>query len=227
MTQNAIQKMTVVEVTAFTKDIIKLILKPSKDFEYHAGQYTTLGLEKTDLRPFSMASAPQKDGLLEFHIRLLHDNEWMASLFSVKKGITVYVDAPKNQYSIDSNNDKQNIILIAGGTGFAPMKALLEALLIQNKKQIIKFYWGVNHVSDLYSNQEMLDFCKKNNQLKYIPVVSKDTFFKGQKGLVHQIVLLNHPDLSNYRVYLCGPWEMQKIAKEDFLKAGLTEKQFN
>ncbi len=225
MTKDNIQKMTVIEINHFTNDIIKLILKSSKYFNYCAGQYVMMGLEKEDLRPFSMASAPREDGLIEFHIRLLEDNEWMINLFNVKKNDFVYIEGPKDQYKVDKNNSL-NIILIAGGTGFAPMKAILERLLALNKTFTIDFYWGARQSSDLYSHQEMLETCQKHNQVNYIPVISEHEF-KGRKGLVHKAVLSDHPNLSNYRVYLCGSWPMQEAAKTDFLKAGLKENLFN
>lgn len=225
MTQKLIQKMRVVEACPLGDDIIKLMLKPTEPFKYRAGQYVLLGLEEQDLRPFSMACSPRTDGLLEFHIRFLPENEWMADMFDVVEGDSLYVDGPKDQYKIDPQMGLSSIF-IAGGTGFAPMKALLESLLANNNQQIIEFYWGARQASDLYAHQEMLELCQQHELLNYIPVVSEGGF-SGQKGLVHQTVLSNHPDLSKSRVYLCGSWAMQEAAKVDFLAAGLKEEHFN
>jgi len=224
MSQN--QQMTVVEVTPLTEHIIRLKLKPSQPFNYTAGQYVLLGFEEADLKPFSIANAPSEDGLLAFHIRKQADNDWMTALFEVKAYDTLWVSEPKDQYAADLTTDLP-IILVAGGTGFAPMKALLEVYLAEQKEQIIEFYWGARHLEDLYEHEQMLALCTQHHNLNYIPVLSDEARFVGKTGLVHQAVLGDHPDLSKFRVFVCGPWPMQEAAKQDFMAAGLPENQFN
>lgn len=227
MTQQ-IFKMTVIEVCPLAEEIIQLWVKSDDDFSYSAGQYVMLGLEEDDLKPFSIANAPQENGLLEFHIRRMPDNDWMDALFDVKAFDTLYVDGPKDQYQLDEAtlNSSNSILLVAGGTGFAPMKALLDSLLVLNTNKIIEFYWGARQASDLYAHDTLLKLCQTHHQLNYIPVVS-DGDFSGRQGVVHQAVLSDHPDLSAARVYLCGPWPMQEAAKADFLAAGLPQDCFN
>ena len=220
-----LQKMTVVETVLLTPDILQLLLSPVEEFTYQAGDYVMLGFDAADLKPFSIASAPRSDGLMSVHIRNHDDSDWMLTLFDVKRYDTLMVQGPKSQYQLSLPLNKP-VIFVAGGTGFAPMKALLEVALTQNTDQIIEFYWGARTQEDLYLHTDMLSLCKQYPSLNYIPVVS-DEPFAGRNGLVHKAVLQDHPSLANFRVYLCGPWEMQATAKAEFLAAGLTECQFN
>lgn len=220
-----LQKMTVVETVLLTPDIIKLVLSPTETFVYQAGDYVMLGLDSADLKPFSIASAPRPDGLVEVHIRNQDDSDWMVELFEVRRYDTVSVQGPKSQYQL-ALPLIQPVIFVAGGTGFAPMKALLEVALVEQSDQIIEFYWGVRTQQDLYWHAQMLTLCKQHANLNYIPVVSDEPFV-GRTGLVHKAVLQDHTNLEGFRVYLCGPWEMQATAKAEFLAAGLTECQFN
>ncbi|MBN2864420.1 MAG: NAD(P)H-flavin reductase [Thiotrichales bacterium] len=220
-----LQKMTVVDTVLLTPDIIQLLLSPLQPFSYQAGDYVLLGLDEVDLKPFSIASAPRLDGLVELHIRNHDDSDWMLALFDVKRYDTVFVQGPKAQYQLELPMDKP-VVFVAGGTGFAPMKALLDVALQQPLEQIIEFYWGVRTQADLYWHVEMLGLCKNYPNLNYIPVIS-DEDFSGRTGLVHKAVLQDHPSLVGFRVYLCGPWEMQTTAKAAFLAAGLPVEQFN
>lgn len=220
-----LQKMTLVERVLLTPDIIQLLLNPSEPFNYQAGDYVLVGLDEAELKPFSIASAPRLDGMIELHIRNHDNSDWMAALFEVQRYDLLFVQGPKAQYQLDAHLDKP-LIFVAGGTGFAPMKALLEVALKQGSEQIIEFYWGARTAADLYQHADMLSLCKQYPNLNYLPVVS-EADFGGRTGLVHQAVLQDHPDLSGFRVYLCGPWPMQQSAKADFLAAGLPESQFN
>lgn len=220
-----LQKMIVVEAVLLTPDIIKLVLSPTETFAYQAGDYVMLGLDKADLKPFSIADAPRPDGLVVVHIRNQDDSDWMVELFEVKRYDALNVQGPKSQYQLALPLTLP-VIFVAGGTGFAPMKALLEVALTQQSDQIVEFYWGVRTQQDLYWHAQMLNLCKQYPNLNYIPVVSDEPFV-GRTGVVHKAVLQDHPSLEGFRVYLCGPWEMQATAKAEFVVAGLRECQFN
>ncbi len=222
---DAIHPLKVVQSNHLTQQIIQLLLQPEKPIKYQAGDYLMLGFDTNDLKPFSIAAAPREDGLLECHIRTQADSPWMQKLCTVKAGDHLVMQGPKPQMQLKSSCNP--VIFVAGGTGFAPMKALLDELLRQEASQPIEFYWGARTPDELYANQIMLDLSAKHENLNYIPVISDDTHdWEGKAGFVHQQVLKDHPEMNKFLVYLCGPWDMVQTAKQDFFAAGLAENHF-
>lgn len=212
--------LKVVHCEKFTPHIIQLLLRPDFPVAYAAGQYIMLGFEREDLKPFSIASAPREDGLIECHIRKQADSVWMEKLFAVRPGDTLVMQGPKDQMQIQPAH--QPIIFVAGGTGFAPMKALLDEYLKQNTEVPLHFYWGVRQCEDLYMHDQMRDLERKHGNLIYVPVISEDDpAWKGLTGLLHLQVLEDYPSLEHKTVYMCGPWPMIEAAKKDFTAAGL------
>lgn len=199
-------------------------LKPEFAFNHQAGDYIMLGFNPDDLKPFSIANAPREDGLLELHIRNEQASDWMQTLFALEKGATLYSSPAKPQMQLQPET-KLNIF-IAGGTGLAPMKALLEARLAEGMTQPTKLYMGARHSEELYLEQAMQQLAKETPLFEYIPVVSEQEDYQGLKGLVHQIALAQNPDLSQSHVYICGAWAMVNKAKDDFMAAGLKTAQF-
>ena len=212
--------LKVVHIEHFTRDIIQLLMKPDFPIQYAAGQYIMLGFNTDELKPFSIASAPREDGLIECHIRKQSDSQWMTKLFNSQVGDILIMQGPKNQMAVQPAH--QPILFVAGGTGFAPMKALLEELLRQNVEVPMHFYWGARHVNELYMHSAMQELERTHANLLYIPVISDETaHWPGKKGLVHQQVLKDYPSLTHKTVYMCGPWPMMETAKADFVQAGL------
>ncbi|MBN2647826.1 MAG: oxidoreductase [Thiotrichales bacterium] len=208
-----------------TSDILLLLLKPQQPIAYHAGQYILLGFEAEALKPFSIAAAPRTDGLIECHIRDHEHSPWMQKLFALPNGESLLFEGPKEQMRLADNH--RPVIFVAGGTGFAPMKALLEELLRHQAAMPIDFYWGARTPADLYMHQQMIALSQKHANLNYVPVISEQTeHWNGAQGLVHQQVLREHPNLAAYQVYLCGPWAMQQTAKTDFTAAGMDLQHF-
>jgi len=207
---------TVQKTKLATEDTMLLLLKSNTPFEYQAGDYIMLSMDGEEFKPYSIASAPREDGLIELHIRNQADTPFMAKLFEVKVGQVLYVTGPNKQYSLD--DCAQDIILIGGGTGFAPMKSLLDALLADKCANQIQFYWGASKVEDFYLHDEMMALSEQHENLTYTEVMT---------GLVHEKVMADFTDLSDKRVYLCGPWNMISTVKEDFIKQGLLEENYN
>lgn len=229
MLQTALQPMSVEKTEKLTENTLLLLLRPSKEFVYHGGQYVMLGLLPTDLKPFSIASASRTDGLIELHIRNQDNSQWMQDLFALNVGETVYVDGPNNQYELDPIDmlKSRRIILVAGGTGFAPMKALLDELLKQDQSLSIEFYWGARSEEDLYLDQAMQQLAETHQNIRYITSVSGDFAEHPDQRGIHHKVLQDHSDLTQARVYLCGPWPMVESAKTSFIAAGLSPDAFN
>lgn len=224
------QIFKVIQVEHFSTDTLQLILKPTQPFRYQAGDYLLLGFEQEDLKPFSIASSPRNDGHIELHIRKHEDNAWNQRLFTLEAGDEVLVDGPKPQYKLDDNlcETQKPILFVAGGTGFAPLKALLDELMASGCSNPIQFYWGSRQKEDLYMRKQMIALAKHHANLDYIEVLSEPSPTNTSlSGLVHKVVLEQHPSLADFRVYLCGPWPMVQAAKEEFAAAGLPDSQFN
>lgn len=204
----------------FTADTLLLQLRACEPFQYAAGDYLMAGFDAEDLKPFSIASSPRNDGLIELHIRNRLGTKFMEDLFKITVGDELIISGPNKQYQLDNelDNYQHDIILVAGGTGFAPMKSILDELLAQNFKNKIYFYWGATKQEDFYLHSEMIGLEKHHDNLVYMEVLS---------GFVHQQVLVEHPNLADKRIYLCGAWDMNTKAKEDFLLAGLAEENYN
>lgn len=227
MASQALQKMTLVHSEKLTDNTLLLRLKPFSTFDFHGGQYVMMGMEKEELKPFSIASANRDDDLIELHIRDTEHSEWMQTLFDLDIGTILWSSVAANQYELASPKQlkEKTVILIAGGTGYAPMRALLDELLKRPNPPKIEFYWGAKTQEELYRDNEMKQLAAQYDNISYIPVLS------GERGVaergVHRRVLTDHLDLSNVHIYLCGPWAMLDAAKKDFIAAGLTPDQFN
>lgn len=215
-----IHTLKVVHLEHLTEHILQLLMKPDFPIQYSAGQYIMLGFETADLKPFSIASAPREDGLIECHIRKQVESDWMTRLFAIQVGDQLVMQGPKDQMSVQPAHNP--IIFVAGGTGFAPMKALLDQLLRQKVEVPMHFYWGARHSDELYLHKTMQDLERQHANLLYIPVVSEeDASWQGLTGLVHKQVLKDYPSLEHKTVYMCGAWPMMQAAKADFAKVGL------
>ncbi len=220
MTMDTLHTLQVVHTQLFTPQIIQILLKPEHPIAYSAGQYIMLGFNAKELKPFSIAAAPRDDGLIECHIRNEANSEWMQKLFAVQTGDQVVMEGPKDQIKLQPA--LQPIILLAGGTGFTAIKALLEALIKETSSVPIYLYWGARSQADLYLHKEMIALTKVHANVKYIPVLSEEkAAWNGATGLVHQQVLKDHPSLQHFTLYMCGPWPMIQTAKVEFEAAGL------
>lgn len=224
--ENITHILKVVQANKLAPQIIQLLLKPEHPIQYTAGDYIMLGFDTEELKPFSIADAPRDDGLIECHIRKQTDNDWMTQLFEIEVGDNLVMQGPKAQMKLQPAHE--TIIFVAGGTGFAPMRALLNESIHQDITVPITFYWGARCIEELYLHSWMIDIAQKHPHIEYIPVISDNfTHWQGETGLVHNAVIKNQPNLEKHTLYMCGPWLMIQTAKEAFLKAHLHENNLN
>lgn len=225
-----LQDMHVEATHRFNSDTLQLRLRPSQPFHFKGGQYVLLGFNESELKPFSIANATHAEPIVELHIRDHDQTPWMQQIFALQPGDTLKVKGPNPQYALDWAHlpfSETPIFLIAGGTGFAPMKAVLDELLAMETTPPIHFYWGARTQEDLYLHATMQSLAEKNPRLHYQAVLSEASIDERPPGLVHKQVLVDYPDLSGVRVLVCGPWPMQEAAKADFIEAGLEDSLFN
>lgn len=198
-----------------TNDVMALYLKlPANErLQFLAGQYIDILQKNGKPRSFSLANAPHDDELLELHIRYIAGGSFTHHVFNTMKERDILrIKGPLGTFFLREDSDKP-LIFIASGTGFAPVKAIIEHALHTGFKREMHFYWGVRKQFDFY----MLDKIKgwESQGVKFTPVVS-DEPWDGRTGFVHQAVLDDFRDLSGYAVYACGSPVMVESAGREF-----------
>jgi CDP-4-dehydro-6-deoxyglucose reductase, E3 len=205
-------------------DVIGLTLKlPRGDapFRYLPGQYVDFLLEGSRRRSFSLANAP--DGAtLEMHLRLVPGGRfahWVAH--DMPDRAILRFEGPLGAFYVRDDSERP-LLFVAGGTGFAPIKGMLEAQLARGLPRPAHLFWGARSRRDLYLHQLAQDWAQQYSGFRYTPVLSQpDADWDGSHGLVHDAVLQAYPDLSGYEVYASGPPVMVHALKSAFPRAGL------
>ena len=189
--------------------VIRLILELPKTerLEFLPGQYVDFILPGGKKRSFSLANSPHQDQILEFHIRYYDGGIFSEYAFNkLKNNAPQRIEGPLGQFTL--HNSDRPIIMIAGGTGFAPIKSIVEYTLKINDPRSIHFYWGARLKPDLYLNEIATQWAEKYPHITYTPVLSEiDNLenWSGRTGYVHEAVIEDYSDLSDHDVYACGP----------------------
>ncbi len=226
-----ISVMRVVEKTLLADDIVGLRLRPEADFVWKAGQYLEIVLEEGKRRPFSIANAPHSDNGVELHIRHVPGGDFSARVFNeLQVGDGLDVRGPLGRLHPHEDGDRP-LLFVAGGTGFAPVKALIEHYLHRDDARRMRLYWGARDRHALYMDRSIRAWASRNPTFDYVPVVEIGAAVETQgdpadgirQGIVHETVLADHPDLSRHDVFLGGPPGMVAACREAFLAAGLPE----
>lgn len=185
------------------EDVMVLFLKlPTNErLQFLAGQYIDILQKDGKPRSFSLANAPHDDEFLQLHVRNIAGGAFTQHVFNeMKERDILRIKGPLGTFFLREDSEHP-IIFIASGTGFAPVKAIIEHALHIGFKRPMHLYWGVRKQSDLY----MLDKVKEweAHGIRFTPVVS-DEAWAGRTGFVHQAVVDDYADLSGHRVYACG-----------------------
>jgi len=212
-------------------DVIVLSLKlPANErLQFLAGQYIEFLLKDGKRRAFSIANAPHDDGFLQLHIRLIAGGEFTGHVFgAMKEKDILRFQGPYGSFFLREESTKP-MILLAGGTGFAPIKALVEHAIHHNIARPMQIYWGARNRAGLYLPDLPLEWAAAHSHVRYVPVLSDATeqdAWQGRTGLVHRAVLEDHADLSAYQVYACGAPAMIDAARTEFVVRGLPAEEF-
>ena len=209
--------------------VLQLQLPANDTFHYRAGQYIEFLLRDGARRSYSMANAPQGSSV-ELHIRHMPGGKFTDHVFgAMKEKEILRVEGPHGSFYLREDSEKP-LILLASGTGFAPIKALLEHMLAQDIARKATLYWGGRRPADLYMDAWVREFQSRMPTLDYVPVVSDalpSDQWTGRTGFVHQAVLADFADLSTYQVYACGAPIVVESAKRDFVaQAALPDEEF-
>jgi len=199
--------------------IVSLKLPANDRLQYLAGQYVDFLLKDGRRRSFSIATAPEDDTLLDLHVRHVPGGYFSGQLFNEFKGREILrIEGPLGNFFLREDSDKP-IILVAGGTGFAPIKAVIEHALHHAVDRQMVLYWGVRSRADLYLPDLPVEWQRTHPNFTFIPVLSDPLpadHWPGRTGFVHKAVMTDFTDLSGYQVYACGGPAMIDIARREF-----------
>lgn len=201
--------------------LVSLQLPANERLQYRAGQYIEFMLKDGKRRSYSMANAPHLDAQISLHIRHMPGGVFTDQVFStLKERDILRFEGPHGSFFLREESDKP-IILLASGTGFAPIKALVEHLIFIESKRPVTLYWGGRRPADLYMHALCLEWAQTLPYFKYVPVISNaesTDAWQGRTGFVHQAVMADHADLSGYQVYACGAPIVVESAQRDFVQ---------
>ena len=210
--------------------VLYLKLPTGERLQFLAGQYIDILLKSGKRRSFSMANAPHNDQLIELHVRKSPGGAFSSYVFEeMKERAILRFEGPLGTFYLREDDDKP-MIFVAGGTGFAPIKAIIEHAFNYGEDRPIVFYWGVRALRDLYMPDLPIRWQQEHPNFTYIPVISDplpEDRWEGRTGFVHQAVLDDFADLSGYQVYACGAPAMTDVARKTFVEErGLPEDEF-
>ncbi len=204
-------------------DVIRFVVKLPKGerFDYLPGQYIDFLLEDGRRRSFSLANAPNGE-TLEMHLRITPGGRfarWVQR--EMPDRAILRFEGPLGAFYIREKPERP-IVMVAGGTGFAPLKAMLEGLFAAGLKRPVHLFWGARRRADLYLHALVEQWARQHPLFRYTPVLSEpDADWRGETGLVHEAVLRAHPQLGGHAAYLSGPPAMVRAGKDAFIAAGL------
>lgn len=205
--------------------VIYLKLPTNERLQFLPGQYIDILLKDGKRRSFSLANAPQDDEFLQLHARNYPGGVFSEHVFTrMKEKDILRIEGPLGSFYLrEAPNDQTTLIFLASGTGFAPIKSILEHIFSmlpsQESRRKLLLYWGVRVKADLYLDDLVRKWTRTYKNFSYIPVLSDalpSDEWAGRVGLVHQAVLEDIPNLASYQVYACGSPLMVKAAYQDF-----------
>ena len=214
-------------------DVMQVWLRlPSVErLPFHAGQYLDVLLEGGRRRSFSIASPPHDSRLIELHVRRVQGGGFTERLFGgedesaaapLGAGALLRIEGPIGQFVYREGAGP--LVMVAGGTGFAPLKSILRHVLETGIRRPVHLYWGARHQQDLYEEARVLEWLGRFPQLTYTAVLSEATRIEAthqRTGWVHEAVLADHPSLAATEVYAAGPPAMIEALRASFPRHGL------
>ena len=212
--------------------IVKLQLPANEILRYRAGQYVEVILRDGGRRSYSLANAPHTQDAapgIELHLRHMPGGVFTDQVFgSLKEKDILRLEGPYGSFYLREASAKP-MVLLASGTGFAPIKAIIEQMQNKGSTRSATLYWGGRRAQDLYLQSWVQSKLKEMPQLRYVAVISDalpEDLWSGRTGFVHLAVLQDFPDLSGHQVYACGAPIMVDSARADFLRCGLPDDEF-
>jgi CDP-4-dehydro-6-deoxyglucose reductase, E3 len=200
--------------------------------QFHAGQYLQLLMPDasgsgTSGRAFSIASAPEQTDVIELHVRAMADHESAQEVIRhLQSRSVVTIELPFGNGRLPAT--ERPLLMIAGGTGFAPMKALIESSIARGEMRTLHLYWGAGTPAAFYWHQELQALAEAHPRLHYVPVLHRaDPSWTGAVGLPHELAAAQHPDLSRYEIFVSGSEGMARAVYRDYQQRGVADTQLH
>ncbi len=209
-------------------DVMRLYLKlpATERLQFLAGQYLDILLKDGSRRGFSIANAPHDDAFIELHVRYIEGGRFTHHVFNqMKEKDILRIEGPLGSFFLREES-KRPIILMGGGTGFAPLKGMIEHAFHVGLDRPMHLFWGVRAKRDLYLHELALSWIAQHPNFHYTPVLSDpqpEDQWRGETGFVHEAVMHAYPDLSGQQVYMSGPPAMINAARKAFREYSLPE----
>lgn len=206
-------------------DVMQVMLRlpESERLQFLAGQYIEFILKDGRRRAFSIANAPHEDQFLELHIRHVPGGSFTGHVFDeMKDRALLRINGPLGSFYLREESTRP-VIMMAGGTGFAPLKGMLEHAFHIGFKPPVHLFWGVRQQRDLYMDELVKTWVRQHPQLRYTPVLSEPEAgagWQGETGLVSDAVLKSCPELDAFDIYMSGPPAMIEAATPLFFAHG-------
>jgi len=221
----------IARLTPLAPDVMQLWLRlPAVErLRFHPGQYLDVLLENGRRRSFSIASPPHDSEALELHVRRVSGGGFSERLFgagalegALGTGALLRIEGPIGQFSYREGVGP--VLMVAGGTGFAPLKSMLRHVLETGIRRDLHLYWGARHTQDVYEEALVLEWVRRHPQLKFTAVLSEASAAEAahhRAGWVHEALLADYPDLARFEVYAAGPPAMIEAMRASFPLQGL------
>lgn len=204
--------------------VLTLQLPATETFRFYAGQYVEIILKDGKRRSYSMANPPHSAASLELHVRhlpggMFTDHVFGAGATQMKEREILRVEGPFGSFFLREDSDLP-IVMLASGTGFAPIKAIVEHMIHNNIKRPVTLYWGGRRPADLYMHTLAQQWAQTLPDFTYVPVVSDalpEDGWTGRTGFVHRAVMEDFPSLMGHQVYACGAPIVVESARREFV----------
>lgn len=215
----------VTEKTALSDDVVLLRLKlpAAQRLQFLAGQYVDVLLPEGKRRAFSIASAPQHEDEIELHIRHVEGGDFTGWVFDeLRERDILRLEGPLGTFFIRNDEPSRPMILMGGGTGFAPLKSMIEDLLAHHDKRPLHLFWGARTVRELYMHDKARRWADQNEHISYSTALTEPgNDASGHfAGFVHEAVLAQYPDLNAFDIYMSGPPAMIENARRACMEHG-------
>lgn len=213
-------------ITPVSEYVYRVVLESDHALpSFSAGQYLKVIMSDEDARPFSIANPPYQHDFLELHIGASEHNLYaMEVMEKLKNEKQISVEMPCGDAVIQ--NDAEDSILIAGGTGYSYTRSLLLQKLHANKGAKVCLYWGAKTESDLYEMDSLKQLQSAHSDFSFVPVIENPASdWSGRTGLVHEAVLADYQVFDKQHVYVAGRFEMAKVVRDEFIPRGIQTEQ--